>query len=615
MPDYAAALQVAIAAAHEAGALLLAEFHRVGGPRGDRATAHADVDTEAERLIRTRLLAAFPWGYRGEETGYQAAPAGEDHHWIVDPNDGTAGYLDGYRGSAVSIGVVRQGVPVLGVVFSYNAPDDAGDLIAWAEGCGPVTRNGQPVTPNWPDSGIEPLAVVHGTQHADRNSQANAKCVVPGRFRGVASLAYRLALAAVGEGVAGISLCRPGAGSGPVSWDIAGGHALLRGAGGVLLDTDGREIVYAADGHAATLWCFGGSQTAVKRLVKEPWASVFHAPDLPDGPFRLSTLKPGRTLTDVNLLARAHGCWLGQLVGDALGQLVEFNEPDEIRQKYPHGVTEMVDGRGTWQTLAGQPTDDSELALMLARTLVRDGDWNAEPVRASYVHWYQSGPFDVGATTSSALRRGVLNQESQANGSLMRISPLGLFGAGGRLSIAEVAERARGDSTLTHPNPVCQDACAVFVAALTVAIRDGADAEATYQTALATAREPSVRVALTEARHSPASDFLSNQGWVLIALRNAFHRLLRSATFQRGLQATVEAGGDADTNGAIAGALLGAVHGREAIPATWRRAVLTCRPLVEAGALRPRPREFWPIDALELAENLVLAGERGASAP
>lgn len=608
MPDYRAALAVAVAAAREAGALLLAEFHRVGGPRGDRATAHADVDTEAEHLLRRRLLAAFPWGYRGEETGYQAPPAGEDHHWVVDPNDGTAGYLDGHRGSAVSIGVVRAGVAVLGVVFAYNAPDDAGDLIAWAEGCGPVMRNGEPVSADWPAEGIAPLSVVHGTQHADRNAPANARCVVPGRFRGVASLAYRLALAAVGEGVAGISLCRPGTGSGPKAWDLAGGHALLRGAGGVLLDTDGREVVYGPDADAASLWCFGGSRAAAERLVREPWPTVFGTAAPPPVPFGLSRLRPGRHLADAKLLARAHGCWLGQLVGDALGQLVEFNEPDEVRQKYPDGVAEMEDGRGTWQTLAGQPTDDSELALMLARTLARDGDWAADPVRAAYVHWYNSSPFDVGMTTSSALRRGVLNHESQANGSLMRISPLGLFAAGGRLSVEQAAEIARRDSALTHPHPVCQDACAAFVAALTVAIRDGADAEATYQTALATAKEPSVREALREARYSPPADFVINQGWVLIALQNAFHRLLRSATFRRGLQATVEVGGDADTNGAIAGALLGAVHGRDAIPPTWRRAVLTCRPLVEAGALRPRPPEFWPVDALELAENVVLAG-------
>jgi ADP-ribosylglycohydrolase/fructose-1,6-bisphosphatase/inositol monophosphatase family enzyme len=608
MSIYAPALQAAIAAAREAGALLLAEFHREGGPRGDKVTAHADVDTEAEHLLRARLLAACNWGYRGEETGFQVAPDGEEHYWIVDPNDGTAGYLDGWRGSAVSIGVVRAGVPVLGVVFSYNAPDDAGDLIAWAEGCGPLMRNGVPVTSTLTDAKLGPLAVVYGTQHADRNPRDNSRLVVPGRYRGIASVAYRLALTAAGEGVAGISLCRPESESGPVAWDLAGGHALLRGAGGILVDTQGQEIVYSADGWAASRWCFGGSRQAVTRLAGEPWQVVFVPPPLPVSPFELSTLTPGRHIADVKLLSRAQGCWLGQLVGDALGQLVEFNEPDEIRQKYPHGVREMEDGVGTWQTLAGQPTDDSELAMMLARTLVRDGDWQAERVRASYVYWDNSEPFDCGMTTSSALRHGVLTYDSQANGSLMRISPLGIFGAGGRLSDPALIDRARRDSALTHPHPVCQDACAVLVSAIATAIRHDLDAEATFKKAVNTATHKDVNEALYRARFELPEDFLTNQGWVLIALQNAFYQLLHAPNFRAGLQATVEAGGDTDTNAAIAGALLGAVHGREAIPATWRRAVLTCRPLVEAGALRPRPREFWPVDALELAENLVLAG-------
>ena len=58
---------------------------------------------------------------------------------------------------------------------------------------------------------------------------------------------------------------------------------------------------------------------------------------------------------------------------------------------------------------------------------------------------------------------------------------------------------------------------------------------------------------------------------------------------------------------AIAGALLGACHGREAIPARWIYPVLACRPLAEAGALRPRPIEYWPDDVLELAEALLLS--------
>jgi ADP-ribosylglycohydrolase len=72
---------------------------------------------------------------------------------------------------------------------------------------------------------------------------------------------------------------------------------------------------------------------------------------------------------DSQILGRAQGCLLGQLAGDSLGSLVEFQSPDEIRRRYPNGVRELADG-GTWGTIAGQPTDDSEMALSLARTLI-----------------------------------------------------------------------------------------------------------------------------------------------------------------------------------------------------------------------------------------------------
>ena len=62
------ALDVAVVAAREAGRILLADFHRQGGPRG--AVDKADADVEAEIAVRGRLLASFPsWGYLGEETG------------------------------------------------------------------------------------------------------------------------------------------------------------------------------------------------------------------------------------------------------------------------------------------------------------------------------------------------------------------------------------------------------------------------------------------------------------------------------------------------------------------------------------------------------------------
>ncbi len=116
-----------------------------------------------------------------------------------------------------------------------------------------------------------------------------------------------------------------------------------------------------------------------------------------------------------------------------------------IAALYPNGCRDLKDG-GTWRNLAGQPTDDSELALLLARTLEREGRHDPAAVLAAYVDWVNDPQtFDVGGTIGQALRaasRATTNEDrlrrveaeasrsSQSNGSLMRISPLGIFYAG-----------------------------------------------------------------------------------------------------------------------------------------------------------------------------------------
>jgi ADP-ribosylglycohydrolase len=118
-----------------------------------------------------------------------------------------------------------------------------------------------------------------------------------------------------------------------------------------------------------------------------------------------------------------------------------------------------------------------------------------------------------------------------------------------------------------------------------------------------------VQDALIAAERESPADFMRNQGWVLTALQNAFYQLLHAPDAAEGIVATAMHGGDADTNAAIAGALLGAVHGRESLPQSWRSLILSCRPGHGApGVRQPRPSAFWPIDALELAERLLLAG-------
>lgn len=614
--DLALALEVAVAAARQAGALIRQEFERPGGPRGHGD--HAPVDTEAEAGIRRRLLDAFPGtGFRGEETGVVApADPGRPEVWVVDPNDGTVSFLRGMRGSAVSIALVRDGLPVLGVVFAPVAPDGDGDLLAWAEGAGPLRRNGVPVARAPLPATLGPADVVIVSQAGDRAAEPNAAAVAPARFRALPSIAWRLALAAAGDAAAAVSL------NGPGDWDYAAGHALLRAVGGDLWDERGRPVRYGPDGRSRVGWCFGGGEAVCRELARRDWDAVLRAPKLSRADVGLASLAPGRCVRDAGMLSRAQGCLLGLVAGDSLGARVEFQSAAAIAAAHPQGVRDLVDG-GTWGLLAGQPTDDSEMALALARSIVAHGGPLPEAAAAAYVAWLRSPAFDVGTTTRRALgpvtdgdleagRAAAVAMahaaaDSQANGALMRIAPLGVWGAG--RDDAAVAAAARADAALTHPHPVCRDAADVFTVAIAAAIREGLSPRDTWLRALSRAPAGTpIRADLEAAADAPPPDFMTHMGWVRIALHNAFHQLLHAPDAGQGIVATVAAGGDTDTNGAIAGALLGAVHGRDAIPARWRHRVLSCRPLATAPTRHPRPRVYWPVDVPELAERLLLAG-------
>ena len=293
--------------------------------------------------------------------------------------------------------------------------------------------------------------------------------------------------------------------------------------------------------------------------------------------------------------SRAQGCLLGQLAGDALGSLVEFQTPETIARRYSGGVRDLANG-GTWDTIAGQPTDDSEMALMLARSLVELGRFDPDHVRRGYVFWMNSGPFDIGNTVSSGLR-GYPNPDSQANGAMMRVSPLGIFGANHPLK--DVSKWARQDAELTHIHPVCGDANALFAMAIANAIRTGCGPGELYSRIRTWAEDMNVSPPLLDmieaANDGPPSDFIINQGWVLIAFQNTLWQLLHAPNLEEGIVDTIMRGGDTDTNAAICGALLGAVHGRNAVPERWLEALLKCRPEAgRPGVFQPRPQVFWP---------------------
>ena len=286
--------------------------------------------------------------------------------------------------------------------------------------------------------------------------------------------------------------------------------------------------------------------------------------------------------------------------------MVEFQSPEEVLLTYPDGIRELSDG-GTWNTIAGQPTDDSEMALILGRMLLEAGTYDSDLALHAYQFWLDSGPFDCGMTISAGLR-GCPKFDSQSNGAMMRISPLGIFGA--NHSLETVGDWAMQDAALTHPNSVCLQANALFTMAIANAIASGCEAGKLYQNirqwAVDMTVEPVLLDAIYKAADEPPVDYVHQQGWVLIAFQNALYQLLHAPSFEDGVVDTVMCGGDTDTNAAICGALLGAVHGLNAIPTQWIDRVLNCRPKAgNPGVHRPRPECFWPVDGMGLVEQLV----------
>jgi fructose-1,6-bisphosphatase/inositol monophosphatase family enzyme len=329
----AALLPDVIELARAAGTVIATEFSRPKGPRLiDHVTA--PVDREVELSLRAQLTALLEARFVGEEAGVlEAGPNG--CCWVVDPHDGTRAFLEGRRGSAVSIALLRRGEPVLGVVYAPSSPDRGPDMIAWAEGAG-LTRNGQPVEIDLRRRGLAPNDVVFLNHGAWQRPVWHGTACAPARFTPLPSIAYRLARVAVGDGIATLTL-RPVA-----AVDIVAGHALLTAVGGVLMAEDGAPVTYTEQGDSRPSACFGGAPAAVATLRSRTWRGSTEPRREPR--VRLDWPRPA----EATALDRAVGAMLGMLIGDS--------------------ANAAAAGR-----IAGQPGPAGEAALAFARELLGGG--------------------------------------------------------------------------------------------------------------------------------------------------------------------------------------------------------------------------------------------------
>ena len=292
----------------------------------------------------------------------------------------------------------------------------------------------------------------------------------------------------------------------------------------------------------------------------------------------------GRRMAEITTADRFRGCLLGLAAGDALGTTLEFQPP---------GTFEPIDdivGGGPFRLDPGQWTDDTSMALCLAKSLIEQEGFDPTDQMERYVRWWREGYlsstgrcFDIGTTVRDALSRferdgdpyaGSTDPQTAGNGSLMRLAPVPMYYSG---HPADAITKAADSSRTTHGAREAVDACRYFAGLLVGALGDVGK-----ETLLSAGYCPVEGLwesdPLVEAIARIANGSFKNRnlpeirgtGYVVRSLEAALWAFHHSDNFREGALLAANLGDDADTTAAIYGQIAGAYYGVDGIPAAWR---------------------------------------------
>ena len=261
---------------------------------------------------------------------------------------------------------------------------------------------------------------------------------------------------------------------------------------------------------------------------------------------------------------RAYATLLGSALGDALGATVEFCTQSEIRAQY--GVLRKIVGGGWLRLKPGEVTDDTQMSLCIARSLAAVG-WSPSDIAERFAAWFKGWPVDVGNTCRRGIARyinhgtlaGPFNEGDAGNGAAMRVAPVALATlADGRLLERWAVEQGH----ITHNHPLSDAAC-VLIGRLIHMGCTGQPRERLQR------KVEDVVAKFPPFRFSPFRGLAT--AYVVDTMQTVLHHFLSTHSFEECLVATVNQGGDADTTGAIAGAIAGAFYGPAQLPEHWVR--------------------------------------------
>ena len=279
---------------------------------------------------------------------------------------------------------------------------------------------------------------------------------------------------------------------------------------------------------------------------------------------------------------------IGHAAGDALGVPVEFCTREELAK---HPVTSMR-GFGSYPVPAGAWSDDTSMSLAALDVLASKGA-DYEAIMRNFVLWYEVGDFtptgemfDIGRTCCTAIRRylsgektalecGSDDENSNGNGSLMRIHPFVLYAFAVNLPFENWMDMIRKGSALTHAHERSLIGCLIYAFVLLHLLKE----PSLYSVQNALLRAECHLRDSTELHHYdrifrhdfPAlpCDEIKSSGYVVDTLEAALWCLLTTKGYRDCVLKAVNLGEDTDSIAAVAGGLAGALYGYDSIPKEW----------------------------------------------